>query len=285
MLLRLLRQYSGAIISLLFWGGLEVSPYESLLWAIILWVIAGLWAIIATVLWFINKRKLEIIVDSETSQVLGITNILQKMHTRLMELEKKEARRLFNPLRYLFCINVLNSHLGIAPEKLNNPYDIEEAKGAVATMEADMLKKYGNLDAESYFNELNRLKEVSSYLESKKYGLKKTRGKDNVYKEYKNTLEMLKNKCGDEELREMIIDHVDYSEVFANITLLKDRSLRIVSWVKWRPYNFSSLASVDAQIRTEDIETGISKFLSEIRFIIGKRIKEMENQDNQETTN
>lgn len=198
------------------------------------------------------------------------------MDARIIELAKKEARRLFNPLRFLLCINALNSHLGIMPEKLNNPYDIKEAKGAAAAIETDMLEKYGNLDAEGYFNELNKLKEISAYLESKNYGLKKARGKDKIYIEYKNTLEMLKNKCGDEELREMIIDHVEFSGVFANATLLKDRSLRIVGWVKLRPYNFMSIASVDAQIRTENVESGMEKSLSEIRFEIEKRIRELE---------
>jgi len=90
---KLLKQYSGAIISLLFWGGLEVSPYESLPLAIVLWSVAGLWAIIATILWIKHIRNApnelaetrhenyvdKIIIDSKVPAVLEITNTLQKM--------------------------------------------------------------------------------------------------------------------------------------------------------------------------------------------------------------
>ena len=54
---QLLKRYSGTIISALVWGGIEVSPYESLPLAIVLWFIAGLWAIGATALWIRDKMK------------------------------------------------------------------------------------------------------------------------------------------------------------------------------------------------------------------------------------
>ena len=53
----MLKRYSGAIISLLFGVGLEVSPIESMPLAIVLWSIAGVWAIVATIPLIRNRKK------------------------------------------------------------------------------------------------------------------------------------------------------------------------------------------------------------------------------------
>ncbi len=142
-------------------------------------------------------------------------------------------------------------------------------------METKLVNRFKDLSPEQYYEHLLTLKKVSTFWDNKNYGLKQVRRKDILYVHYKAQIDTIKNTYGDEELSELITDHVDFSEAFANNILAKDRALRIAAFVKGRLYNFKSLASTETQIRTESIDDNMAKFLSDIRLEIGKRLKEL----------
>ena len=81
----LLKRYSGTVISMLFWGGLEVSPYQSLPLAIALWSIASLWAIVATIFWIKNRRNSISELSAEKSKD-HTEHLLWKMYLNINDL-------------------------------------------------------------------------------------------------------------------------------------------------------------------------------------------------------
>jgi hypothetical protein len=217
---------------------------------------------------------------------LGLHDIiptLQNTDLLLLDLAHKESGKYFNYIRYELAINELNSYLGLTPDKFENPYDLEEAKLATLNVESSLQNKFKDYKDIDYYNGFVKLKDISAFWDRKKLGLKKVRMKNKEYKTYKATVDMLKNTYPDEELGECIIDHIEFSEAFANNILAKDRALQIGALMDWKIYTFDNLASVETQIKVEEIDANMAKFLSEIRFTIGQRIDELEKHTKEKT--
>jgi len=70
----LFKRYSGTIIVLLAEAGLEMSPYQNLILSIVLWSVAGIWAIIATVGLFRNRKN-----SNSEGDTLSVPRISEKI--------------------------------------------------------------------------------------------------------------------------------------------------------------------------------------------------------------
>lgn len=209
-----------------------------------------------------------------------LITILKVMNDRLFLLAHKEAKRFFNRIRYSLVLNEINKHLGIIPDKIHSKYDLDEAKAITAKIEREARQKTLN---KTLIGELPRLGVYSSYLETKNYGLKKARNTDWQYVLYKDRVDVLKNQYGDDELGRLIILHLDASEIFSNMLLMKERSLRVRGWGLQRDpipeikrANVADTMSFEAQVRTENIEKNFENCLSSMRLQIGKRLKQID---------
>lgn len=264
----------------------EVSPVkEFITWAISIWpiiAVVGGFGVIASG-WFI-KHDSSHHKDKEPQASLkinlGLDDIiptLKTMDEKLIDLAHREAKKWFFPIRSLLLVDEINKFLGITPEKLQNPYDYEEAKLATSKIESDMVKNFEEINSNPQVikDYLTKVKNLSTFWDSKNYGLKKVRNQDKQYRQYKSDVDILKNTQADKELGEMIEDHIEFSEAFANNILAKERALKMGAFVNRRIYNFNSFASFETQVKVEKIEDDMAKFLSEIRDCIGERIKEL----------
>ena len=69
---KILKRYSVAIIILLVEAGLEMSPYQNMPLAITLWSAAGLWSVVATVLW-VKQKKSKVLSNRFYLHLVGMT--------------------------------------------------------------------------------------------------------------------------------------------------------------------------------------------------------------------
>jgi len=204
-------------------AGIEMSPYQNMPLAIGLWSVAGIWAIVATILWRkSNKDGLSTLSEDEIINIKQIPETLTRMHIRLKQLRYKEARK---PVEKEIVEEIRKNmflRLGITMEDIEKLISIQEAGNQSEYMNFifQLSKKIKIKDFDSkHYEEL--LIYSAAILDNEGIGLQDAITSEKKYIKLVDTLEIQSSNIS-KSVGDAIIRYKHYSYGINSINLLND---------------------------------------------------------------
>jgi len=258
------------IITFFAQGGFGAMNPRTLLY--IVGFVIGLGLIIVSIVMTIRQeeqQKAKALPEKELG-LHDIVPILQRMDARLVWLAHREAKRVFNFIRYVQVNSRINEALGVDIE--NKPQSPEDVRQIISKLEPQMKEKISG--KEDILDLLPELEVQSGILDDSGYGLKHRRNKDKEYGRALYEIGICRNEVTDDELNRMIKDHIHISEVLANFLLAKERGARLLN--VFRVFYKMDAMSPQFAGRLEQLEYRMSEYIASIRLAINGRIDELE---------
>ena len=128
-----------------------------------------------------------------------IVPILQNMHSRLIELAEKEAKKHFDVHQWIQFNTKINELIGVHLTETKNE---KEVKQEISRVSQEILAK---IIGRNIIDLLPELMDKSALLDHYGWGLKERR-RERQYKTLKKELAICRNKVSDDDLNDMIRD-------------------------------------------------------------------------------
>jgi uncharacterized protein YqfB (UPF0267 family) len=259
----------------------EVSPVkEFIAWALHTWVIiAAIGGVGVGITAWVIKHDFSVNAkemfakggEQRLNALYGITPILQKMDGRIRYMAKQEAKKVIDVKEYEKVNKIINKDiLNIKPPKPTTIKGLERSVRRQEIIIADKLKN----EMKSIRPGIEKLESISSYLDSKGFGLKQQREHDKKYLHLASQLQDYRNLPLDTEINDLIRLHNTCSEISGNMLLAQIRALQFQ--VKGTTVRFTDVISAQTQAISEQLERNMSEMTSNIRARISECIRELE---------
>lgn len=116
---------------------------------------------------------------------------------------------------------------------------------------------------------------MGNALDGSGFGLKAFRSKGK-YKKLMQDLTTYRNFVIDEQLNELIKEHIKVSETFNNMLLAKERAINMKANYQGNKYGLGDITDLSSAAAIGGIEQEIREQMINTRVLIGKRIDELE---------
>ena len=232
-------------------------------------IVALISLLIGIALWVIGikvtKSKTE-----EPSPLHTIVPTLEKMDSLLGIQALREAKKKININKYIEVNNRMNTEiLGIKTSSINTP---EEAKAEVGKVKVKITKKFKGKDRKLLLKIVGLM---GNALDGSGFGLKAFRSKGK-YKQFMQDLTTYRNVVIDEQLNELIREHIEVSETFNNMLLAKERAINMKANYQGNKYGLGDITDLSLVATIGGIEQEKREQMINTRVLIGKRIDELE---------